>query len=1778
MQTVRTPISWIAAVLCWALLGAGPATAGAPPNGTDGSASAPTGRTYIFSRGDWGFSDPGDSPPNDFVAVKIVSLPSKGTLAVSGNPVAAGVTLSVLPTLEVGKYWVPAFSGHEPGSFHAIAASGNGAKLIASSGEGFSVSTNAGASWKRPATPDGGRSAAISADGNRMFACAGDGYLYSSTDSGATWKRRDILIAHIASSADGTKLVGSGSGGIYTSTNSGASWLARDPSSGWKLVAISADGTRMAAINGSRVEVSSDSGASWIARGPTGTWNSLEMSADGTRLVAALFDGRATVYRSPDFGVNWFTLPLPLPFFNLGICNVAISADATTLITGESDGPLWMSRDSGSTWTTANDSAPWDAVACSGDGNTLAAVRDLYDTIETSTRVARLVYQAPLEADGTADAELGFQVVDNGTPGSNTSVATNRFVFLGAAASRSTIAVSTKVMPASGVAGAYITVQVFDSAGHPMDSGYDSVVISLASGVGKVETTANRGDGTYTADISSTTRGSGTFVATLGGIPVGTATASDSVTVEFVNSPPLGTDGSASVAGGQSYTFNRDSWGFLDSLDSPPNNFTHVQITGLPKLGTLAFAGVPVAADDIVSVIPAPIGDNWATTSPLAVWTALASSADGSKLVAAAFPDFQTDVGPIYVSEDSGKTWNDRSVPGVTGSWNSVASSADGNKLVACIRVNGSIYTSVDSGRSWIRRATRNNWSSVASSADGSRLVASTLTGLLYTSANSGADWTLRKHGDGWSCVSSSADGTKLVACGMATPSSPLGGDIYTSNDSGLNWTPRDTIRNWVSVASSADGTRLVACEAGTAIFFSVGSIYTSRDSGATWIQRDSPRSWVSVASSADGFMLLAAEQYGVLYKSNDAGVTWTPFPVAFPQTQWSVVASSADGYKLAACQLQSIYTSAGTPRRLVYTAPKDAHGPAFDDFTFRVGDDGSPGPDLAAHSNTFVFNGPDAAHSVLVPIASVLTADGISTQAITVRARDSFDNPSTTGGAQVTITKSSGPGTIGALTDNHDGTYTAVVTAPTTTGVASFTALLAGEPVGTEVDSATAYVVFRAGPVDPVRSAITVESASMTADGTGTQLLTVQARDRFGNPVAHGGATVVISSAKPIGKLGLVSDNLDGSYTAILTAPKITGYETFGATLDGLSIGSPADGGSAFVAYTHGSSLEIVAPTEIPSPGIGLKINLSPASAGGAWRFRWETRWRASGEIFAPLDAAAIYLVEFKPVVGFDTPPPATNHFNALPGEPSLINLSYNYQTNGAAAIGTLRVSWNPVQPTQGGWRIQSEAAWRTNGENSPGIRAGVQLVEFLAVSGFATPTPREVTVSEHVVALVSASYAPLHDEASVGKAKPVQLPDFTTIAGGLSATPKLPYPLVGQFRGESGFGSGIAVGSNVVLTAAHVLLDKTGTNFSGRLDWYPEKQAGEHEPVPIRAKGWYVSPSYLAARAVEAQDVNFRPDVSTQLSQQWDVAAVYFDAPAVRGGYSGYITPDLHSTDWLEGGYQSLLLGYPVGLGHDGDLFETARGAYRFSAVGGSGNRVFQSPDFTGYPGNSGGPLCVLSAGAYRPAAVYLGRGPDGGALVRAIDRDVESLILVAEATAQAGENYTGGGVIAFATPAGAGRAGQQNLRVNILPAAAAALATWSTSGFIRLAGDDLDLDAPATYIIRFSTVPGFGVPTDAVVALADGQDAVLTYGYPTIGTNPALALSLPAADGTMLLTASGLGPVAYHLEFRKDLVGAGGWTSLSSKVNANGSPFTALTLTNGVSQPGFYRLVVP
>ena len=609
----------------------------------------------------------------------------------------------------------------------ALAASADGSKLVAAAARKsyygpipgpIYVSTNAGATWIQTGTPSNNwSSVACSADGIKLVAVAslcqpggrGDGLIYTSPDLGATWTPTSApsnTWSAVASSADGARLVavagfGSvwngtnydyvGDGAIYSSLDSGASWTQTSaPSNSWTSVASSVDGAKLVAVAAPQpvwnytnqnndyvgdgaIYRSLDSGATWMrTSAPSYNWTSVASSADGARLVAvAAFPVTCPivgglVYISSNSGLTWMPTSAPLNDW----MSVASSADGSELLAasrgpwgsscGDSDGLIYISSNSGATWTPTD--APgdiWVAVASSADGQRHVAASGGFSVL-----LCTYPYSGPWRLTDAPASRL-------------TGVASS--------------ADGTKLVAAT--------------------DWYDSICTSSNSGATWSQTSAPK---------------------------------------ECWSSVTSSSDGAKLVAA-------------VGQVND--------------QLGLIYTSG--------------NLGVTWTlTTSPRNNWTSVASSADGTKLVAVAAPQrgwngtnmpYFGD-GLIYSSSNSGANWTQTSAP--TNTWASVASSADGTKLVAVAGLpwdglwsDRLIYTSANSGATWTpTTAPTNNWVSVSSSADGTKLVAVVAQSwgcgdsqpCIYTSTDSGANW-VRSDSPAvldWSGVASSSDGSHIVAVG----------------------------------------------------------------------------------------------------------------------------------------------------------------------------------------------------------------------------------------------------------------------------------------------------------------------------------------------------------------------------------------------------------------------------------------------------------------------------------------------------------------------------------------------------------------------------------------------------------------------------------------------------------------------------------------------------------------------------------------------------------------------------------------------------------------------------------------------------------------------------------------------------------------------------------------------------------------------------------------------------------------------------------------------------
>ena len=261
-----------------------------------------------------------------------------------------------------------------------------------------------------------------------------------------------------------------------------------------------------------------------------------------------------------------------------------------------------------------------------------------------------------------------------------------------------------------------------------------------------------------------------------------------------------------------------------------------------------------------------------------------------------------------------------------------------------------------------------------------------------------------------------------------------------------------------------------------------------------------------------------------------------------------------------------------------------------------------------------------DATASTLIPVSGSITANGSSTQVLTVTAKDAYSNNVGVGGATVTITKSSGTGAIGSVTDNGNGTYTATVTSPVTVGSGVFVATLGGAAVksgtASQTQSTISYIIGA-----PTQIAINAGDGQSATAGTAVATApSVIVKDANNNPVS--GVSVTFAVATGGGSATGLSATTDASGIATIgswTLGTTAGSNTLTAT-SGTLTGSPVTftatgtaGAATQIAVNAGDGQSATAGTAVattPSvivkdvgnnPVSGVSVTFSVATGGGS-------------------------------------------------------------------------------------------------------------------------------------------------------------------------------------------------------------------------------------------------------------------------------------------------------------------------------------------------------------------------------------------------------------------------------------------------------------------------------------------------------------------------------------------------------------------------------------------------
>jgi photosystem II stability/assembly factor-like uncharacterized protein len=186
-------------------------------------------------------------------------------------------------------------------------------------------------------------------------------------------------------------LAAENAGRVYITTDGGSSWTETQPKGAadgnWYSCAIDDDGSHMiiAEFPG-KLYVSTNSGSSWSEVTPAGAgskdWGAVCCDSDGSVMCAAEITYTGALYVSTDSGSSWSAAKYPPggttqgKYYGLDCDSdgsVIVVCDYTPSYVAASRGRVWISTDTGSSWTESRPDGDtnymWADVACDADGS-----------------------------------------------------------------------------------------------------------------------------------------------------------------------------------------------------------------------------------------------------------------------------------------------------------------------------------------------------------------------------------------------------------------------------------------------------------------------------------------------------------------------------------------------------------------------------------------------------------------------------------------------------------------------------------------------------------------------------------------------------------------------------------------------------------------------------------------------------------------------------------------------------------------------------------------------------------------------------------------------------------------------------------------------------------------------------------------------------------------------------------------------------------------------------------------------------------------------------------------------------------------------------------------------------------------------------------------------------------------------------------------------------------------------------------------------------------------
>ena len=558
------------------------------PSGADITLTTLEDTGYTFAAADFGFTDPDDSPANNFANVIITALPANGALTLNGAAVTLNQVVSVADINGGLLAFTPAANengaGYDSFTFRVQDDGGTTDGGVDTDQSDNTVSFDVTSVDDEPAGAD-----------NTVTTLEDTAYTFATSDFGFT----DTADSP-ANALDNVIITTIPSNGTLTlngvAVTAGQSVSAADIASNLLVFTPAADANG-AGYDAFTFQVQDDGTTANGGVNTDQTPNTMTIDVtpvndapDGADITLTTLEDTAYTFAAADFG---FTDPIDgtdslqsviintLPASGvLELSGVAVTAGqeiAAADIPNLTFTPV--ANENGASYASFN-------FQVRDDGGTANGGIDLDPTQNTVTFDVTSVNDAPSGADNTVttleDTPYTFAVGDFGFTDADDSPANNfTNVVISTLPSNGTLTLNGVAVTAGqtvSVADINSNLLVFTPAADDNGAGYDNFTFQVQDDDGTA-------DGGQDTDQSANTM---------------------TIDVTSVNDAPDGTDNTVLTDENVPLTFAAADFGFTDPNDNPDNNLQAVIITTLPADGVLELSGVAVTAGQVIAVADIP--------------------------------------------------------------------------------------------------------------------------------------------------------------------------------------------------------------------------------------------------------------------------------------------------------------------------------------------------------------------------------------------------------------------------------------------------------------------------------------------------------------------------------------------------------------------------------------------------------------------------------------------------------------------------------------------------------------------------------------------------------------------------------------------------------------------------------------------------------------------------------------------------------------------------------------------------------------------------------------------------------------------------------------------------------------------------------------------------------------------------------------------------------------------------------------------------------------------